>query len=521
MLQFCILIAICLEGSGTSLLRKSRLKLLSKQPVIPSLPLPALASTADSKVQLPLVQRLVNEHHGVVYTGEMLIGDVPQKVIYDTGSWELVVMSQCRSASVLQMNDGFRQPTSTPPPGWNSEACKEYRRTARHVARHTHTKLSSSSVTCCASEYCPHATYDPTHSNTFEANANTSLQLILYGSGAVIVRPGTDMIAIRSSFSEQKNSNMAPLQVIVNHSVPILNKVGAPTAIVGMGPGNVSHANDRWMSRLGIQRYMFCFPNDPDADGFITWHDVDRTPDPRWKTVPVDGALHWAFKTDSFKMFRSAPNHEEFEIGCEDGCGVLVDTGSSFFTVPAELLQRVVDVITNIGVHDCSDLAQFPSLSFQLGGHDFLLPPESYLADAGQQNSSNFGLSNGRTRIFTLPLMREDATLAQAASSEGRSVMVGTCVLLLQSLACPMPTPWGPLIIMGMPLFRTYAAQFDLSQEPARYIHFSEADPTCCTQTQGSCFAWKGSVLPKIDMHELQLPHESIARAEGPSMQRL
>jgi len=346
------------------------------------------------------------------------------------------------------------------------------------------------------------------------------VELILYGSGAVVVRPGMDEVAIESTHSEKTVGATVPLQVIVNHSVPILNNVGAPTAIVGMGPGNLSNTNSRWMSRLGIQRYMFCFPKDPDMDGFITWYDVDRTMDSQWKTVAVDGLIHWAFGADSFKMLGAAPNHEEFEIGCENGCGVIVDTGSSFFSVPRETLQRVIDVINNLGVRDCSDLTNFPSLSFKLGGHDFVLPPESYLADSGRQNSSYLGLAHGRTKFFTLPLSKDDAALAQTASSEGRSAMIGTCALLLQSPPCPMPTPWGPLIIMGMPLFRTYAVQFDLSSEPARYIHLSKADPMCSMGTQESSFVWRNSVLSKIDIDKLQIPHQILAREADACIQR-
>jgi len=265
------------------------------------------------------------------------------------------------------------------------------------------------------------------------------------------------------------------------------------------------------MDGLGMTRFMFCFSRDPDLDGWITWHDVDRSQDPLWKTVEVTGQQHWALGSQSFKLRKNG--WDDVDLGCENGCGVLVDTGSSIITVPGETLHRFKTYIEATGISDCSDLSVFPSLTFRLGDHDIVLPPEAYLADAGQSYAHLLGIKSGKTEFLTLPMTRQDAILAQKAATNatGRNdVMVGTCMLLLHSLPCPQPTQWGPLVIIGMPLFRSYAVQFDLSQEPARYLHLTPSDATCSNQQQPTAFLRHRSALQKMSMDDVAFQPRKI-----------
>jgi hypothetical protein len=465
----------------------------------------------------PLVQRLLSEYGGVVYTGIMSIGGTEQKVIYDTGSWEIVVFSKCRSHSALQLSHSLLQNSSTPSDvrGWNTERCKNFRHKAKDTITSTKNNLADSSVTCCSPQYCPHATYDPAYSSTFSVRKNIPLQHVVYGSGAAVVRLGFDEVSMEGTFSKQVVKGKVPLQVIVNHSMPaILHSAGSLMGIIGIGPGNYSHANSRWISRLGIERFMFCFSKIPTMDGFITWHDVDRTQDSLWQSIKVEGKVHWAFGTSNFKLIEADPHAPATQLGCENGCGVLVDTGTSLITVPEYMQENLIKVLTERGIQDCSDLTDFPKLSFRLGNRDFVLPPESYIADAGQRNSTSLGMVHGQTKFFTMPLTKEDARKAQQATSQGKSALVGSCMLLVSSLPCPFPTQWGPMVIMGMPLFRTYAVQFDLSQEPARFIHLSDADPTCHKQGQENHFLHQRSSLQKMNTDSTQVIPRVIANLE-------
>jgi len=539
-LLWCVVAAVFLDGSAAAILQRRNANLIFEPPSLAPGAAVSQTTVFAKKAKKPLVQRLRSEHNGVVYTGEMTIGGSLQKTIYDTGSWELVVLSKCKEAaaasalqlqeqpsavSALQLQDRLERPPNLPKgSGWNSEACKKFRSTASSTIQNTHKKMADSSIMCCAPKHCPRGTYDPTHSSTYSKIPNSSLQAVVYGSGATVVRPGLDEVSIVGTFDKSAVSKAkVPLKVIMNHSIRILNLPGTPQAIVGIGPGNHSHVSSRWYSKLGIERFMFCFSKDPRMDGFVTWHDVDRTKDSKWQTVKVDGAVHWAFSTDTLKLTGPSAGQAEIDVGCGSGCGILVDTGASFITVPQAMLQRVVDGLNQRGIMDCSDLSKFPNLSFKLNGQAFELPPESYLADAGQRAAFNMGLQHGQTDFFTMPMTREDAMRSKKAAFEGKSISVGQCMLLLDSLPCPLPTQWGPLIIMGMPLFRTYAVQFDLSQEPARFIHLAKADSTCSkstdkTQRDGN---WMNNLLSrrpalqKVNIDEmLERPRKLASAAE-------
>merc|ERR1719152_671694 len=84
------------------------------------------------------------------------------------------------------------------------------------------------------------------------------------------------------------------------------------------------------------------------------------------------------------------------------------------------------------------------------------------------------------------------------------------------------PTQFGPMVILGMSLFRKYAVQFDLSGDladpffvdnhtadnPQRYLHFAEAAPDCKGSAKGTRFLRKAPLqtinLDKVRLSPLQ-----------------
>eukprot|EP00930_Biecheleria_cincta_P069782 TRINITY_DN57487_c0_g1_i1.p1 TRINITY_DN57487_c0_g1~~TRINITY_DN57487_c0_g1_i1.p1 ORF type:complete len:549 (+),score=60.39 TRINITY_DN57487_c0_g1_i1:229-1647(+) len=455
-----------------------------------------------------------------MYTGQVSVGGVSQKVLFDTGSFDFLVMSKCDSTgsvSSLELHADLLDPTPTPPPGWNSSECRAFRKQAENTAKDSANAQESAShsdsdtpplLKCCSPQTCPHGTYNPVESSSFAADPNNSkLETMMFGSGMVIARSGFDDVRFVDSFSGSGLSNEhIPLKVMVNHGVPFLRMAGTLTAIMGIGPGPIEAAGNRWMNQLGIQRFMFCFSADRQRDGFVTWNDVDRSHDPAWASVPVDGKVHWALSSKSFSFVGPAAQ-SSFGLGCESGCGFLLDTGTTNIVVPKEMLDRITLELETRGVRDCSDLSLFPSLSLRLGTETLTLPPQSYLGVSGLMLASSLGRSvRGEMQMHTFPLTRHDAFIAQQATSK-QDVQVATCMLLIQSPPCPMPpTQWGPLIIMGMSLFRAYAVQFDLTQEPQRYVRFATAGATCSGRVPGMNFLSSDSnALQKVSMDGEQL----------------
>ena len=54
-------------------------------------------------------------------------------------------------------------------------------------------------------------------------------------------------------------------------------------------------------------------------------------------------------------------------------CKMVVDTGTSVLTGPSSKLQPIIEKIGNVS-SDCSNLKSLPTLTFTLGGKDFIWP---------------------------------------------------------------------------------------------------------------------------------------------------
>lgn len=260
---------------------------------------------------------------------------------------------------------------------------------------------------------------------------------------------------------------------------------------------------------MGVGRYMVCFQENAKANGFWTWHDKDRSDDKNWKTVPVPGVQFWALPTSNFQIDGEV-------IGCTPSCGGIVDTGTSLITPPKAVVMALKKKIENSSIEDCSDLSKFPDFVFKLGEHTFSLPPSSYIADAGTQNIEVF---HQQLAFAPLPMTKRDLRVVQSAKKAGQMPpQVHSCVLLLSPGDESEQTQFGPMVILGMSLFRKYAVQFDVQadldgKEGKRSMRFAEAAHDCSGPVKGGEFRRK-STLAKVNLDKLRvspLQHRIVA----------
>jgi len=145
-------------------------------------------------------------------------------------------------------------------------------------------------------------------------------------------------------------------------------------------------------------------------------------------------------------------------VGCEKGCGAVVDTGTSLLSVPTTTYRAIAQMLDkHLTVEDCSDLSNFPALIITVAGHRLRLPPSSYI-----------GIASGMPSQQAAKYMHM-ANKAYAAA----------CDLLLLDLGVE-ETQFGPMVILGMPLFREYYTTFDLGPDREhRSIFLTPADESC------------------------------------------
>lgn len=447
------------------------------------------------KENVPVKQYLTSDG-GMAYYGAMYIGGQVQLAIYDTGSFDLVVESKCSAADQVVMDDKSTLKNQT-----------------THYHFKTQPKLDADAI-CCTSSKCPKGAYDISKSGQFkEIVPGGAPALLTYGSGPVVIKHCSDIVELKSSAATldkllggskfTKGSigmSGMPVEVVTDHMVSLF-QVTRLQAIVGIGAGDFKDREQRLATKMGIKRFTMCFQEDTNKDGIITWNDKNRAGQKGWVEVPVIGKMFWAVQATEWKLHNSHNYSAMADLGCKDGCGAVIDSGTSLMSVPAEVIQLITYMVVHGHVKDCSDMTKFPNFSFKFGGKEFSLPSTSYLVASGKRRLSMKVAGAGKLLAFPLlPLDAAARTELRLARLQGLAEpAVQTCTLMLQQNDPTKKTTWGPMVIFGMALFRKYAIQFDNSKDfegipatdatPTRVMRFFEADSDCHdTRSNGMSF---------------------------------
>ncbi|GAB1285431.1 Renin-1 [Apodemus speciosus] len=114
---------------------------------------------------------------------------------------------------------------------------------------------------------------------------------------------------------------------------------------------------------------------------------------------------------------------------CEEGCVVVVDTGTSYISGPTSSLKLIMQALgakekrTNEYVVNCSQVPALPDISFYLGGRAYTLNSMDYVLQYPYRNDDDL------------------------------------CTLALQGLDVPPPT--GPVWVLGATFIRKFYTEFD------------------------------------------------------------
>lgn len=392
---------------------------------------------AESEKQ-PYRQRLGNVED-VVYFGNITVGGQRLKAILDTGSFELVLFSK-------------RCPN------------------------------------------CGTSLYNEKASATFKKGSNTKVHA--YGSGTCRAQDGYDMVELGKDMAKRQ-----ALWLTTECQMPVLSKVGF-NAIVGLGPPGqavqvaendlvtledmilqfakqherapleltqqrdatahtlaVAREKPDLLESMGVKTFSACLGRERHSPGYLIWNDQTRRDVRGVMRLQVEGNLTWGV---SLKDFGFHEHSNDFVIGCGDGCGAVVDTGTSLFAVPTPIYEEFSKQLQNLGLEmDCSDLHHFPDLVMKIDGQRLRFPPSTYLG--------NF---IGELSAEAKQYVRMDRL--------GESWKKHPCQLLMMDLGPIQQTTLGPMIVIGMPFFREYYTTFDLGRGRGdRSIFVSPASDMC------------------------------------------
>jgi len=208
---------------------------------------------------------------------------------------------------------------------------------------------------------------------------------------------------------------------------------------------------------MNVNTFSVCLGRQPGSPGYLIWNDRRRDGTRGVERLPVAGKITWSVQVKDFGLHQHG---HDWPISCEDGCGAIVDTGTSLMAVPSPLYKAFMAKVMGLGVNmDCSDLSHFPDMVLTIDDRQLRFPPSAYLGSfVGQMTTQTRG-------VVHLEQM-----------GEGNN----PCQLLLMDLGPPRMTPSGPLIILGMPFFREYYTTFDLGSGPEdRSISIAPAGDNC------------------------------------------
>eukprot|EP00927_Polykrikos_kofoidii_P059940 TRINITY_DN55029_c0_g1_i1.p1 TRINITY_DN55029_c0_g1~~TRINITY_DN55029_c0_g1_i1.p1 ORF type:complete len:457 (-),score=54.84 TRINITY_DN55029_c0_g1_i1:125-1495(-) len=290
--------------------------------------------------------------NNVQYTGPISIGGQILPVIYDTGSFEVIVLST--------------------------------------LCQHCTKELTA---------------YDSTMSKSFVGASDHTMQHF-FGSGSVRSQRGYDTVRIGDNLNNLAVAH-APFWQVVSHEIAVWDNAAHFSGIVGLGRhdyvpqgfGDDNFGQKILLASLGVTRFAICLErSSPAAPGVLTlWTPPPNSfaPPLGFSAVQVLGKAHWSVRMTGVKL-----SNLQVDDPCIPSCGAIIDSGTSLIAVPPSA-SGLIDALIDLFRPDCSNLHDMPTLELQLDGVPVRLPPHAYVV---QQTLPFYNSSFGSERLLQCSL---------------------------------------------------------------------------------------------------------------------
>lgn len=391
--------------------------------------------------------------------------------------------------------------------------------------------------------------YDPTLSSSHKKGFLNTVQQ--YGSGDTSSQEASDLVSIgpfeerKQMFWEVTDARMPRLRTTNFQAVIGIGPPEAPAADAWLDAKKAIDAVQRYykedqlppadtratakevvkgalelsnsptlLDNLKVKTFSICMGAQPGSDGYLTWRDEIHVRKPGlFMRVPITGDHTWSASLRNVRL--TQPGGVNSSLGCdgEEGCTVLIDSGTSLIAAPADVIKQIQDIIDNLD-GDCRDLTSFPTLTFEMGGNLLTLPPDAYIAAVVGtvpeylQHRVHVGgerPTRRRSRPVQAVVPRNMSITAPSAALSGDSAAANQCKMLLMESYMESDSG-GPLWIFGFPFFRKYYSSFSLGNDSAsRALYVAEAGDDCRPAETSSLYR-KLPHLRHIDVSKLGAP---------------
>eukprot|EP00746_Dinoflagellata_sp_MGD_P003629 gnl/MRDRNA2_/MRDRNA2_107044_c0_seq1.p1 gnl/MRDRNA2_/MRDRNA2_107044_c0~~gnl/MRDRNA2_/MRDRNA2_107044_c0_seq1.p1 ORF type:complete len:471 (+),score=75.12 gnl/MRDRNA2_/MRDRNA2_107044_c0_seq1:114-1526(+) len=280
------------------------------------------------------VNLALSNFQNVQYMGHFYIGGQDLPVIYDTGSFEIIVLSDlCKHCE-------------TAGPKYSSGMSSTFNPGQKLVAQHT------------------------------------------FGSGPVLSKKGLETVHVGTVASPLVAQQM-PFWQVMDHDIDVWDKHSKFSGIIGLGHSattpemdsdnstKVYGKDESLLEKVGVTAFSICLERSAGTpNGHLimgpTAEDA-RYDSTTFKHVPVVGDIHWAVL-----MSKLSASGQETHDACNPSCAAIVDSGTSLIAAPTSALQALAPILTKIDP-ECGNLDTLPDITFTLGQDTFTLPPAIYV----------------------------------------------------------------------------------------------------------------------------------------------
>lgn len=426
--------------------------------------------------KLARYRQIMENNANVVYVANVTIGSQIFRSVLDTGSFELLVLShQCKACGNVAVKYDHNKSTSF--------------HQGSLISRHVFGSGETTSLE--AWDNVAVGPLDAKNQSFWEVIKTDMSKLFADASFQAIVGLGPPEAPALGAWTEAE---------MMDDEVDRLQKQGLDNrseehirnleAIVNESYDIAMHASTKstLLDTLKVDRFSICLGSGEGKPGYLVWNDDD--PKKRldmFIAVPVAASHTWGVHMTNFALGKNGHTDEDNSVGCEKGCGAIVDSGTSLLVLPSAVFKSTQAALAKFGT-DCDNIHKFPPLNFDLGGQQFSLPADKYLA---------------KVRGLVPNLSHQE-------SHSGGSPVHAACELELLAAAGDMDSQLGPLVILGLPFLRHYYTTFELGSDKNtdRVMYMAHVDNQCqpAKAKVASLLDVRQEAL-SIDKSKARLPH--------------
>jgi len=235
---------------------------------------------------------------------------------------------------------------------------------------------------------CTNPPYNSNNSETFRAEGEVVRHD--FASGPTLSMRGYEQVTVGPLSAPNQT-----FYEILKHNITSLNS-GSFDTIAGIGPEDPNSTRPSLLSSFGVSEYSICLGRESLSPGWLTWGS-DLSPAQKKESVELEvvGKRHWAVAMTGVLPVMPLSGKQEKAAGtlfCERGCAAILDSGTSLLTAPSHAL-RGLELLLPALHQNCSNFEDLPDLQIVLDGHKLLLPPESYVMRLGSSMVDSLSMS--------------------------------------------------------------------------------------------------------------------------------